>query len=109
MSGSNFDNATVLRTEGSRLRQKLGSGFSIKNKKLEKVIFLLRIPVPDIVLVRLVQFRMRAGTIKNHFLIFLVNTVYEKPIRFDMTLPPILVVSMQRVVFMLWQKWGSYK
>ena len=50
------------------------------------------------------QFGMRAGAVKNHFVILLVDTIYEKPIRFDMTLPPIFIVSLQWVVFMFWQQ-----
>ena len=51
------------------------------------------------------QLRMSAGAVENYFFGIRFDAVYKKPIRFDMTLPPIFVVAMQRMVFMLWQKW----
>ena len=50
------------------------------------------------------QLRMGACAVKNHFFGPLFDAIYEKPIRFNMTLPLPLVFPMQRVVFMLWQK-----
>ena len=54
--------------------------------------------------VRLVQIGMRAGMMKDYLLVFLINTVNENPVRFNMTSHPALVVSVQRVVFVLGQQ-----
>jgi len=51
-----------------------------------------------------ILFRIGTSTVENRFLEFLFDAVYEKPIRFDMTFPPILMFAMQRVVFMFRQK-----
>ena len=50
------------------------------------------------------QFGVRAGAVKNYFVILFIDTINEKPIRFNMTFPPVFVVSLQWVVFMFWQK-----
>jgi hypothetical protein len=41
---------------------------------------------------------MTAGAMKNYTALFLINAVYQKPVRFNMTFPPSLIFPMQGVV-----------
>ena len=46
---------------------------------------------------------VRPGAVKNYPMLFLINTVYEEPVRLNVTFPPVFIFSVQQVIFMLWQ------
>jgi hypothetical protein len=52
----------------------------------------------------LVQIGMASGTVKNNPAVFIINAVYQKPVRFNMTFTLPVVFSMQGMVFMFWQQ-----
>ena len=47
------------------------------------------------------QIGVCAGAVENYPALRFIDTVYEKPVRFNMTFPFTLVFSMQRMIFML--------
>jgi hypothetical protein len=51
------------------------------------------------------QIGMRAGAVKNYPAVFRINTVYEEPVRFNMTFPFSTLISMQGMIFMFWKQW----
>ena len=48
------------------------------------------------------QVGMGTGTVENDLAACLINAVNKHPIRFNMTSPSSLILSVQRVIFVLW-------
>ena len=51
------------------------------------------------------QIRMTPGAVKNHLTTCCVNAVDEQPVRLNMTFPLTFVITVQRMIVVLWQEW----